>query len=123
VSVHAPTKGVHRIPNLIQNRARARVIEWIDASGRSQASLAKELGRSQAWLSRYLAGVFDPDMTTLGQIAAAFGHDVSALLTQRASADDDKFLRLLHAVSPEARRNVVAFLRLLAAKARRRGAR
>jgi transcriptional regulator with XRE-family HTH domain len=121
--LHAPTKGVHRVPNLIHNRARERVLLWIMASGRSQASIAKEIGRSQAWLSRYLKGVFDPDMTTLGQIAAAFGHDVSALLTQRASAEDNEYLGLLHAVSPEARRNVLAFLRLLAAKAHRRGAR
>jgi transcriptional regulator with XRE-family HTH domain len=120
--LHAPTKGEHRIPNPIQNRARDRVLLWITASGRSQASLAKEIGRSQAWLSRYLAGVFDPDITTLDQIAGAFGHDVSALLTQRQNAEDDEYLGLLHAVSPEARKHVLAFLRLLAAKATRRRA-
>lgn len=66
----------------LDEQARARINAWIQQTGTTQADLGKQIGRNQAWMSRYLSGEIETaDLATLEKIAQAFGQQISALLT------------------------------------------
>jgi transcriptional regulator with XRE-family HTH domain len=90
--------------------ARARVREWLTATGTTQTALGERIGRTQAWMSRYLLGEFDADLTTLQKIAEVFGHSIAALLDAPSDPAEATLLNHFRAVDAEKR---VLALRLL----------
>jgi transcriptional regulator with XRE-family HTH domain len=90
--------------------ARARVREWLTATGTTQTALGERIGRTQAWTSRYLLGEFDADLTTLQKIADVFGHSIAALLDVPSDPAEAIFLNYFRAVDAEKRALVLRLL-------------
>lgn len=91
--------------------ARARIRAWFKGSGRTQADVAADIGRNQAWMSRYLDGEFDADLDTLQRFAVAFDNSLGGLLGFTPSEIDAEALDLIHALRPEARALALSLLR------------
>jgi transcriptional regulator with XRE-family HTH domain len=60
--------------------ARANIRRWIRSTGITQAMVADQIGRTQPWMSGYIKGSFDADLTTLQKMAKVFGHTLWHLL-------------------------------------------
>jgi transcriptional regulator with XRE-family HTH domain len=98
---------------------RATLREWMRAAGMSQDALAARIGKTQAWVSRYLSG--DIQIGTLEEavrLAAAFGQDLAALLQLTAKPDEVELLTAYRAVAPPDRAMVLGLLRRLKRPAR-----
>lgn len=91
--------------------ARRRIVAWLRASGRTQADLGRDIGRNQAWMSRFLDGEFDADLDTLQRIAVAFEHDITALLDAPKPGPDAEALSLFRALRPASRALALELLR------------
>lgn len=57
----------------LDDEVRIKVKRWILASGFTYASIATRIGKDQSWLSRYMLGDRDADLTTLDALARLFG--------------------------------------------------
>lgn len=91
-------------PVTLDQRARAKIHQWIAASGMTQAEIAIRIGRTPGWLSRYLNADFDADLETLRAFAAAFELPFGALFDE--PGDDPAEGRLIEhwrALPPESR--------------------
>lgn len=87
-----------RVPSL-DDVAREQIRVWIGSMGITQAQLAAQIGRNQAWLSRYINGDFDADLDTLQEIAAVFGHTLTTLLGYpSADPEEAQILKLYRAL-------------------------
>lgn len=91
--------------------ARDRLRLWLGASEKTQASLATEIGRNQAWMTRYLDGQFDADLDTLQRIAVAFENTLACLLSLPGETMDAEVLELFHALRPKGRDLALELLR------------
>ena len=60
------------MPPTLDEIARARIREWMRTTGATQVMLAGRIGKTQAWMSRYLSGELDADLESLRGMAAAF---------------------------------------------------
>lgn len=87
--------------------ARSQIKRWLESTGVTQTSLAEQIGRNQAWMSRYLAAEFDADLDTLDRIAATFNHSVAALLNVPQDPDEARLVTLFRALRPENRKLVL----------------
>lgn len=83
--------------------ARARIREWLTATGTTQTTLGERIGKTQAWMSRYLAGEFDADLTTLQKMAEVFGHSIAALLDVPSDPQEATLVNYFRAVDDEKR--------------------
>jgi transcriptional regulator with XRE-family HTH domain len=83
--------------------ARARILAWLRASGKTQADLGRDIGRNQSWMSRYLDGEFDADLDTLQRIAFAFDHTLTALLNVPGDAPGDEAREHFNALRKQTR--------------------
>jgi transcriptional regulator with XRE-family HTH domain len=87
----------------LDETARTQIRRWLDGTGQTQTELATALGRTQAWMSRYLAGEFDADLTTLERMARYFGHNIIALLSVPQEPDEARLILNYRACRPQAR--------------------
>lgn len=94
--------------------ARTQIKRWMKATGVTQEVLAARIGRNQVWLSRYLKGEYDTDLTTLDQMARVFDHPLTALLSLPTDPAEGQILTWYRAIRPEQRAHVAALLRALA---------
>lgn len=99
--------------------ARRQIKRWLHATHLTQTQLAEQIGRNQAWMSRYLAGDYDADLETLRRIAAVFGHTLSTLLTMPTDPDDSEVVLLFRALNTEDRLTLLRLLRAWTGAARR----
>lgn len=76
----ATTHAARATPPTYDDRVRARVRDWINKSGQTQAAVGEAIGKNQAWISRYLSGEVYADLDMLQRIAAVFDHTLFALL-------------------------------------------
>lgn len=90
-------------PPTLDEQARSRLRAWIVATGVTQAALAEQIGRTQAWMSRYLSGEIDADLETLNKLARAFDHTLTALLDLPSNPDDARLIEQVHRLSPKRR--------------------
>lgn len=102
----------------LDEQARSQIKKWIDSTGITQTALADRIGRNQAWMSRYLAGDFDADLTTLQKMAEVFGHPLTALLGLPKDPEEATLIAAYRALRPEAR---PLALRVLQEMSRSRG--
>lgn len=61
----------------MNSKLKLKILE----SGRPQIGLAKDLGISEAWLSRIVKGWVDPDQELKGKIAELLGGTVGELFS------------------------------------------
>lgn len=80
------------------------------ATGTTQIALSRLIHCEQSWLSKYLGGKLDADLSTLYAIAGAFGHSISALLEAPSDPTDRAVLEAFHTLRPEARAIVLRLL-------------
>jgi transcriptional regulator with XRE-family HTH domain len=99
----APTLADIMTPLSLDDIARKQIRHWIEGTGITQATLADRIGRNQAWMSRYLKGEFDADLTTLDQMARVFNHTVAALLNVPDDPEVAQLVSHYRACRPEAR--------------------
>jgi len=104
------------------DRARERILDWIARSGLTQHEIARAIGRTQPWLSRYLKGALNADFETLAKLASVFGHSLGSLIDppeeERVTVER---LRLLRDEDREAVEKLIThFLLAGAARARAR---
>ena len=87
----------------LDQQARQRILTWIRTTGMRQAELAERVGKTQAWLSRYLSGQLDADLRTLDLLARQFGHSLVALLDLPAEPKEAKLIEMYRALPADAR--------------------
>jgi transcriptional regulator with XRE-family HTH domain len=103
----APGKALDQI-------ARDQIRRWIRTTGITQTDLATRIGRTQAWLSRYLKGEFAADLDTLQLLAGVFEHSLGTLLSLPAEPEEADVLQNFRALDPDARKHFLALLALMA---------
>lgn len=108
------------VPPTLDQQARDRIKSWVDSTGVTQAELAERIGRNQAWMSRYLKGEFDADLTTLERMAATFGFNLSALLNLPSDPFEARIIEEIRALPPKARSILLEFLTHLRQTAQRK---
>jgi transcriptional regulator with XRE-family HTH domain len=91
------------VPQTLDQQARERIKSWVESTGVTQTELAERIGRNQAWMSRYLKGEFDADLTTLDRMAATFGFNLSALLNLPSDPFEARLIEEVRALPPKAR--------------------
>jgi transcriptional regulator with XRE-family HTH domain len=102
------------MPPTLDEIARARIREWMRTTGATQVMLAGRIGKTQAWMSRYLSGELDADLESLRGMAAAFEHSLSALLEAPTNPIEAELITLYRALHPDARKALLDLLRLWA---------
>jgi transcriptional regulator with XRE-family HTH domain len=90
--------------------ARDRIRTWIQSTGVTQTDLSEQIGKNQAWMSRYLKGEFDADLETLQTIARVFGHQFNALISSPADPVEARVLDLFRALPASARPIAISLL-------------
>lgn len=91
--------------------ARQRIKGWLRSTGVTQTALSDQIGRNQAWMSRYLDAEYDADLDTLDRMARAQGHTLFHLLGVHPDPVEDDLLNLFRALRPEARELLLKLLR------------
>jgi transcriptional regulator with XRE-family HTH domain len=91
--------------------ARQRIRGWLSATSTTQAALADRIGKTPAWMSRYLLGEFNADLETLRAIAHVFSLSVSALFDSPSDPDDRLLLEAFHGLRPDGRQILLQLAR------------
>lgn len=100
------------VPPPIDDVARQQLRHWIKSTGMNQVDFAAQIDRNQEWVSRYLNGHFDADLTTLQRMAAVFGHNLATLFGSLPSDPmESEVLTMFRGLRLEARKLLVAILR------------
>jgi transcriptional regulator with XRE-family HTH domain len=100
------------MPLSLDALARQQIRQWLQSTGITQVNLAEQIGRNQAWMSRYLAGDFDADLETLRKIAQVFGHNLATLFNiPLLNPDETELLELYRALGAESRKIAKSLLR------------
>src|SRR5262245_11050000 len=92
--------------------ARERIRQWMRMTGITQEELADRLGKTQAWVSRYLAGGMDADLETLQEMASLFGHGLHALLDLPQNPDEQFILERYRALPEDSRAALLQLLKV-----------
>jgi transcriptional regulator with XRE-family HTH domain len=101
------------VPQTLDQQARERIRQWIATTGVTQAELGTRIGRNQAWMSRYLKGEFDADLTTLDRMAQMFGFNLSALLNLPSDPFEARLIEEVRALPPKTRATLLDLLTTL----------
>ncbi len=95
----------------LDDHARLQIKKWIRSTGITQTLFADQIGRNQAWLSRYLAGeIASADLETLQRMARVFDHSLASLLMLPSDPEEAAVIAGYRAL-PETMRRL--FLKLL----------
>jgi|SRR5262245_46426303 len=98
------------LPDL-DSLARERIKQWLASTGITQTALAEQIGKDQAWTSRYLAGFVVADLMTLQRLAAVFGQSLTALLSIPATDPiEARVIDAYRALTPKRRTFVLELL-------------
>jgi transcriptional regulator with XRE-family HTH domain len=108
-------------PLSLDEIARSQIRRWMEAMGRSQAAIGEAIGRNQVWMSRYLNGKVDADLTTLQQMATIFDHTIAALFSVPQDPDEATLIKNFRAARPEARKTLLEVADAMSRPARVRG--
>lgn len=78
------------MPPRLDDVARLQIKDWLRASRITQVAFGEQIGRSQDWVSKYLGGYYDADLSTLQQMAAIFGHSFTRLFAELPAMEDEE---------------------------------
>jgi transcriptional regulator with XRE-family HTH domain len=99
------------VPPPVDEIARQQIRQWLRSTGTTQVSFAQQIDRNQEWVSRYLNGNFDADLTTLQRMAGVFGHNLATLFGSLPSdPDEGALLRMFRGLRPEGRKALLTVL-------------
>jgi len=99
-------------PPPIDEIARHQIRQWLRSTGTTQVSFAEQIDRNQEWVSRYLNGNFDADLSTLQRMAGVFGHNLATLFGSLPSdPDESALLTMFRGLRPEGRKALLTMLR------------
>jgi transcriptional regulator with XRE-family HTH domain len=99
------------VPTPIDEIARQQIRQWLRSTGTTQVSFAEQIDRNQEWVSRYLNGNFDADLTTLQRMAGVFNHTLATLFGSLPSdPDENALLRMFRGLRPEGRKALLSVL-------------
>jgi transcriptional regulator with XRE-family HTH domain len=98
------------VPQTLDQQARERIRSWIQTTGVTQAQLGERIGRTQAWMSRYLKGEFDADLTTLDRMAQMFGFTLVGLLNLPSDPFEARLIEEVRALPPKTRQTLLEML-------------
>lgn len=98
------------VPQTLDQQARERIRQWIATTGVTQAELGARIGRNQAWMSRYLKGEFDADLTTLDRMAQMFGFTLVGLLNLPSDPFEARLIEEVRALPPKTRQTLLEML-------------
>jgi predicted XRE-type DNA-binding protein len=105
-----PNKLAARMKQL-GDLARRRIVEWMDANPAiTQTTVAKAVGVTQAWVSRYRAGFQDADIDQLAAMSAVFSHTLTELLDLRPDPKEQALVAAFRAIPAERRDLAVKML-------------
>lgn len=90
-------------PVTLDEFARRQIKRWLHSTNTTQTHLAEQIGRNQAWMSRYLAAEYDADLETLRRMALVFGHTLTSLLGLPSDPDEAEVVGLYRALTREHR--------------------
>ena len=108
----------------LDQRARARIHQWIAGSGATQADVAVRIGRTPGWLSRYLNADFDADLETLRAFTAAFNQPFGALFDEPGdNPAETQLVEHWRSLPPESRVMLSKLAEMWARPQRRKGRR
>src|SRR5262245_3966203 len=100
-------------PVTLDQRARAKIHQWIAGSGVTQGDVAIRIGRTPGWLSRYLNADFDADLETLRAFAAAFEQPFGALFDEPGdNPAETQLIERWRILPPESRALVLKLLEI-----------
>jgi transcriptional regulator with XRE-family HTH domain len=84
--------------------ARKRILQWMAANPHiTQAQIGRELGLTQAWVSKYKLGTQEADIDQLAIIARCYGHTLIELFDLRPDPKERALLDAFRALTPEKR--------------------
>lgn len=84
--------------------ARARIVAWMAANPKvTQTTVAKAVGVTQAWVSRYKTGLQDADIDQLAEMALVFDHTLNELFDLRPDPKERALIDAYRALTPEKR--------------------
>lgn len=99
-------------PPPIDDVARQQIRQWLRSTGTTQVSFAEQIDRNQEWVSRYLNGNFDADLTTLQRMAGVFGHNLATLFGSLPSdPEESALLTMFRALRQPGRKALLTLLR------------
>lgn len=94
--------------------ARRRVIAWMDANPKvTQTTIARAVGVTQAWVSRYRSGFQDADVDQLAAIADVFGHTLNELFDLRPDPKERELLDAYRAIEASRRPLAIEVVRAM----------
>lgn len=87
----------------LDERARRRLVEWMDASPITQVEIGKAVGHAQGWVSEYRKGYVGATLDELEAMARVFGHTITELLDLQPDEKEQDLLDAYRAI-PEPNR-------------------
>lgn len=95
----------------LQDRARKRLIQWMDASPKiTQTEVGRAIGHNQAWVSKFRLGTMDADIDDLDGMARVFGHTLIELVDLRPNPQERELLDAYRRLPPENRKLALSML-------------
>ena len=94
--------------------ARTKIKAWLHSHEITQTALAARIGKKQAWVSRYLSGEFNADLTTLDRMAGVFDHTFMQLLNVTDDSDEGQIIEAYRALPRKSQRLARELLKTLA---------
>lgn len=98
----------------LDDQVRIKIKRWILASGKTQVEIAAAIGHDRSWLSRYMSGEYDADLTTLEALAQLFGQSIATLFLPPGKAvtvlndDETRLIENCRASPPRSRQTLLA---------------
>jgi transcriptional regulator with XRE-family HTH domain len=84
--------------------ARQRMAAWMEANPKiTQTMIARDVGVTQGWVSRYKSGEQEADLDQLAAMARVFGHTLNELLDLRPDPKERELIEAYRQLRPEAR--------------------
>lgn len=84
--------------------ARTRLSQWMDANPKiTQTTVARAVGVTQGWVSRYKSGNQEADLDQLDAMARVFGHTLQELLDLRPDPKERELIDAYRKLSPQNR--------------------
>ncbi len=100
--------------------ARQRIAAWMDANPRiTQTDVARAVGVSQGWVSRYKSGEQDASLDQLAAIARVFDHTLMEVLDLRPDPKERELIDAFRQLRPEARTLATQMLKTMIPPAER----
>lgn len=89
--------------------ARQRLVQWMDANPKiTQTHVARAIGHTQAWVSRFKGGAQNADLDELEAMAKVYGHTLAELLDLRPDPKEQRLIAAYRGLPPEKRELMIA---------------